>query len=113
MLIVGLNKGDSGRSCGEHGVCGEGVCVGDVLFFEPFGHGCEYTVHKGPCMVGYLKLDVARAHPAHHFSKRLVEVVELLSDDRDKMYRQLSYSFYGVARICLYPEGYTKHGVEN
>ena len=59
MLIVGLNKGNSGRSREKYDVCGEGVSAGDVLYFEPFGHGCEYTVHKGPCMVVYLKLDVA------------------------------------------------------
>ena len=108
MLIVGLNKGDSGRSCGEHGVCGEGVCVGDVLFFEPFGHGCEYTVHKGPCMVGYLKLDVARAHPAHYFSNRLAEVMELYINDHERMIRHLSHSFCGIARIDLYPDSFTK-----
>ena len=81
ILIVRLNKDDSVRSCYEHDVCGEGVSVGDVLYFEPLGHGCEYTVHKGPCMVGYLKLDVAQAHPAHYFSNRLAEVLELYSED--------------------------------
>ena len=93
--------------------CGEGVRVGDVLFFEPFGNGSEYMVRKGRCIVGYRKLDVARAHPAHYFSTRLADVLELYSDDRDKMNRHFSYSFCGIARICLYPEGYTKTGVEN
>ena len=113
LFIVGLNKGDSGLSCDKHGVCGEGVSVGDVLHFEPFGHGCEYMVHKGPYMVGYLKLDVSQAHPAHHFSKRLAEVLELYNDDHDVMYRHFSYSFCGISRICLHPESFTKTGVGN
>ena len=108
MLIVGLNKGDSGRSCDEHEVCGECVRVGDLLYFEPFHNGCEYTVHKRHCTVGYLKLDVARAHPPHYFSDRLAEVMEIYANNNEKMIRHLSYSYCGIARIELYPDCFTK-----
>ena len=113
ILIVGVNKGDSGRLCKEHNVCREGVRVCDVLFFEPFVNGSEYMVRKGRCIVGYLKLDVARDHPAYYFSKRLSEVLELYSDDRDKINRHFSCSFCGIAWICLYPESFTKTDVVN
>ena len=59
-------------------------------------------------MVGYLKLDLARAHPAHHFSNRLADVMELFSKDDAKDFRHFSHCFCGIVRIELYPEGYTK-----
>ena len=110
ILIVGLTKSDSGRSCDEHAVCGSSVEVGDVVFFEPIKSGKEYMVHRGPCTVGYLKLTVARAHPPYHFSERLAEVRELYTDRKkaSSVQRRMSYAFNGVARVELYPKCFTK-----
>ena len=109
LLVVGLHKGDSGRSCASHDVCGEHVQVGDLLHFEPFNLGTEYRVLKESCHVGYLKWDVAQAHPAHHFRNRLAEVMELFYESEESDVRHYSYANYGIARIELYPSSFCKH----
>ena len=108
LLIVGLDKGDSGRSCASHAVCGQSVEVGNLLHFDSFNNGSEYHILKEGCRVGYLKMDVAKTHPAHYFSDRLAEVMELHSESPHKCICAHSYAFHGMARIELYPPSFCK-----
>ena len=74
----------------------------------PFNNGSEYIVLKKGCRVGYLKLDVARANPAHYFSDLLAEVMEIFGNNKERMIRHFSYSYCGIARIEVYPDSFTK-----
>ena len=107
--IVGLERGDRGRSCEEHDVCGS-VVEEDTLLrlrkeqimvdgVEETAVAC-YWVTDGidRCQVGFLKRHMIKH--ARRFDGALVQVTRVLSDDPrlcDAAERKKKYANHGCA----------------
>ena len=111
--IVGIDRGDRGRSCEEHDVCGS-VVEEDTLLrlrkeqimvdgVEETAISCYWVTDRiDRCCVGFLKRHMVKH--ARRFDGALVQVTRVLSDDPrvcDAAERKKKYSNHGCALAAV------------
>ena len=111
--IVGLRKGSNGRSCGMHAVCGDSLCVNDLIKFKKVVvevegkciHAVCVKVIKDAtecCIVGFIP-QVEVAARGDFLNNKYAQVVEFYNNlqDNDIVRRERDHRYCGVASYLL------------
>jgi hypothetical protein len=110
VQIWGLEKGDSGRSCEEHDICGSHVTVGMLLRLQKSVMVIEgiaqlvvgaYIFKQGhqTCLVGFLPK--SKLKWANEYNHRFIQVDEFLSQSANKYEREKSHGKGGIINCTL------------
>jgi len=110
--VIGVDVGDSGRSCTTHMACGHYVQVSNILIakwcVQDFGNGLEqcYQVWKigqdglPTCHVGYLPKRLFSKKPDKYFDGIVLRVAEDLRVSENSAERQRSHRNHGLV-YCI------------